>query len=100
MREGGRPAYGRYGESRVIGRDDIDAEQVLAADQVLVGRNRTRQLYNRRIRALKGFDGALPSGRRQARLPPEQFRKGPAERRPVAGRLLGRRSPGRRFPCW
>jgi exodeoxyribonuclease-5 len=61
VREGGRPAYGRYGESRVIARDDIDAEQVLAADQVLVGRNRTRQLYNRRIRALKGFDGALPS---------------------------------------
>ena len=69
VREGGRPDYGRYGESRVIGRDDIDAEQVLAADQVLVGRNRTRQLYNRRIRALKGFDGPLPAGRRQAGLP-------------------------------
>ena len=37
VREGGRPDYGRYGDSRVIGRDDIDAEQVLAADQVLVG---------------------------------------------------------------
>jgi exodeoxyribonuclease-5 len=34
---------------------------VLAADQVLVGRNRTRQLYNRRIRALKNFDGVLPA---------------------------------------
>jgi len=34
---------------------------VLAADQILVGRNRTRQLYNRRIRALKGFEGALPA---------------------------------------
>jgi exodeoxyribonuclease-5 len=61
VREGGRPDYGRYGESRIIGRDDIDAEQVLAADQVLVGRNRTRHLYNRRIRALKGFDGQLPA---------------------------------------
>jgi exodeoxyribonuclease-5 len=59
-REGGRPDYGVYGESRVIGRADIDAEQVLAADQVLVGMNRTRQLYNRRIRALKGFADPLP----------------------------------------
>jgi exodeoxyribonuclease V len=61
VREGGTPSYGRYGESRVVGRDDIDAEQVLAADQVLVGRNRTRHTYNRRIRMLKGFDDALPS---------------------------------------
>jgi exodeoxyribonuclease-5 len=61
VREGGRPEYGRYGESRVIGREDIDAEQIMAADQVLVGRNRTRQNFNRRIRTLKGFDGALPA---------------------------------------
>ena len=61
VREGGRPDYGRYGESRVIARDEIDADQVLAADQVLVGRNRTRQNFNRRIRTLKGFDGMLPA---------------------------------------
>ena len=61
VREGGRPDYGRYGESRIIGRADIDAEQVLAADQVLVGINRTRHGYNRRIRTLKGFDGRLPA---------------------------------------
>jgi len=61
VREGNRPDYGGYGESRVIGRSEIDAEQVLAADQILVGRNRTRHLYNRRIRALKGFDSPLPA---------------------------------------
>ncbi len=61
VREGGRPDYGRYGESRVIGRDDIDADDVLAADQVLVGRNRTRQNFNRRIRTLKGFEDMLPA---------------------------------------
>jgi exodeoxyribonuclease-5 len=61
VREGGRPDYGRYGDSRVIGREDIDAEQIMAADQVLVGRNRTRHNFNRRIRTLKGFDGALPA---------------------------------------
>lgn len=61
VREGGRPDYGRYGESRVIGRDDIDSDDVMAADQVLVGRNRTRHNFNRRIRTLKGFDGLLPA---------------------------------------
>jgi exodeoxyribonuclease-5 len=61
VREGGRPDYGRYGLSRVVGRDDIDADDVLAADQVLVGRNRTRHSFNRRIRTLKGFDGLLPA---------------------------------------
>jgi exodeoxyribonuclease-5 len=45
----------------VIGRDEIEAEDVLGADQVLVGRNRTRHNYNRRIRALKDFDGLLPA---------------------------------------
>lgn len=61
VREGGRPDYGRYGESRVITRDEIDADDVLAADQVLVGRNRTRQNFNRRIRTLKGFEHLLPA---------------------------------------
>ena len=61
VREGGRPDYGSYGDSRVISRDDIDSESVLAADQVLVGINRTRHNYNRRIRTLKGFEGRLPS---------------------------------------
>jgi exodeoxyribonuclease-5 len=61
VRGGGRPAYGRYGDSRVISRDDITADDVLTADQVLVGTNRTRQKFNRRIRSLKGFDGVLPA---------------------------------------
>ncbi len=53
--------HGCYGTSRVIGKSDIDSETVLAAEQVLVGINRTRRLYNRRIRSLKGFDGPLPA---------------------------------------
>jgi exodeoxyribonuclease-5 len=61
VREGGQPDYGSYGDSRVIHRDDIDSDAVLAADQILVGRNRTRQNFNRRIRTLKGFDGLLPA---------------------------------------
>ena len=33
---------------------------MLAADQVLVGTNRTRRRYNTRLRELKGFQGATP----------------------------------------
>ena len=61
VREGGTLEHGRYGDSRVIGKADIDSDQVLAADQVLLGINRTRRRYNQRIRELKGFDGYLPA---------------------------------------
>jgi len=60
VREGGKLTAGSYGESRVVRRDGIDAEAVTRADQVLVGRNRTRHLYNGRIRALRGFEGPTP----------------------------------------
>lgn len=60
VREGGRLEYGDYGESKVIGRKQVDQGEVLAADQVLVGRNRTRVTYNDRLRELKGFSKALP----------------------------------------
>jgi exodeoxyribonuclease V len=60
VRSGGEIAYGEYGESRVIRRNEIDAAAVLAADQVLVGVNRTRRMYNQRIRELLGLKEALP----------------------------------------
>ncbi len=60
VRSGGELADGAYGESRVIRRAAIDAKQVLAADQVLVGVNRTRRAYNQRIRDLGGFAEPLP----------------------------------------
>lgn len=53
IREGDDLDYGRYGESKVISRGDVDRAEVLAADQVLVGRNKTRLHYNDRLRALK-----------------------------------------------
>jgi exodeoxyribonuclease V len=61
VREGGRLDYGAYGDSRVVGRDGIDSDHVLAADQVLLGINRTRRRFNQRIRDLKGFDTILPA---------------------------------------
>jgi exodeoxyribonuclease-5 len=60
IREGGRIARGIYGESRVVGRDGLDPTLVTGADQVLVGMNKTRRAYNKRLRELRGFSGGLP----------------------------------------
>ena len=60
VRHGRGLDYGSFGESEIIRRSEIDAERILAADQVLVGMNRTRRLYNSRIRALKDFSGPFP----------------------------------------
>ncbi|HZP21767.1 MAG TPA: AAA family ATPase [Bauldia sp.] len=54
VRDGGDLAEGEYGESRVISRRAVEPADILAADQVLVGRNATRRSYNGRIRELLG----------------------------------------------
>jgi ATP-dependent exoDNAse (exonuclease V) alpha subunit len=61
VRSGGELKEGAYGETRIVRRGAIDAAQVLAADQVLVGVNRTRRAYNQRMRSLNGFAEALPA---------------------------------------
>jgi exodeoxyribonuclease-5 len=61
VREGARLDPGVFGESRVIRRREIDADQVMRADQVLVGMNKTRRLYNTRIRHLRGFRDPMPA---------------------------------------
>lgn len=61
VREGRDLAFGDYGESRVVSRRDIATEEVTAADQVLVGTNRTRRLYNGRLRELKGLIDPMPA---------------------------------------
>lgn len=60
VREGRALARGDYGQVRVIGRGDVNQGEVLAADQVLVGINRTRRRYNSRLRELKGFTSVTP----------------------------------------
>jgi exodeoxyribonuclease V len=60
IRTGGRLGFGDYGASRVVRRAEISADAVLAADQVLVGLNRTRRLYNRRLRELRGVVDPYP----------------------------------------
>jgi exodeoxyribonuclease-5 len=61
VREGGRLDLGTYGESRVIRRSEIDSTMVMEADQVLVGLNKTRRLYNTRLRELNGFRNPMPA---------------------------------------
>jgi len=61
VREGGRLEPGTYGESRIIRRREIDAATVMAADQVLVGLNKTRRLYNTRLRELNGYRDPMPA---------------------------------------
>ncbi|HJW79575.1 MAG TPA: AAA family ATPase, partial [Beijerinckiaceae bacterium] len=61
IRDGGRLPLGRHGESRVLRRNEIDAAEVTRADQVLVGLNRTRRLYNARIREILGFRDPMPA---------------------------------------
>lgn len=60
VREGGRLERGDHGATRIVGRHDIDAAAVTKADQVLVGMNRTRHAYNRRLRDLFGINEPLP----------------------------------------
>ncbi|MEQ8399468.1 MAG: ATP-dependent RecD-like DNA helicase [Roseitalea porphyridii] len=60
VREGRELMHGDYGTAQVIGKNDLDTEMVTAADQVLVGINRTRRRYNQRLRQLAGFDARYP----------------------------------------
>lgn len=55
VRQGERLDLGDYGAARVLTRGQFDHSDVLGADQVLVGMNKTRQTYNERIRDLRGF---------------------------------------------
>jgi len=52
---------GRYGETTVLRKGDLDPDRVLEADQVLVGRNVTRRSYNKRMRERRGFEDEMPS---------------------------------------
>ena len=61
VREGGSLPRGQYGDSRVIARREIDAATILAADQVLVGLNKSRRAYTGRIRELHGLRDLMPA---------------------------------------
>lgn len=60
IREGGRLKAGRFGDTDIIHRNEIDAARVNEADQILVGLNKTRRAYNQRMRQLAERQGPLP----------------------------------------
>ncbi len=61
VRNGSEIMYGDYGPTaKVISKAEVDTDAVLAADQVLVGINKTRRRYNQRLRELKGFSAQYP----------------------------------------
>src|ERR1700755_2439337 len=59
-REGRELDIGRYGESQVVSRGELDPDRVMQADQVLVGRNNTRRAYNMRMRQKQSIEDPLP----------------------------------------
>jgi ATP-dependent exoDNAse (exonuclease V) alpha subunit len=64
VRAGERLTVGQYGDSRIMRRGDLGKEDmatlVLKADQVLVGRNKTRRDFNARMRELIGRTDVMP----------------------------------------
>ena len=54
VREGKKLSVGDYGDSRVVRK--ISRSDAMNADQILVGRNATRQDKNLQLRRFKGFD--------------------------------------------
>ncbi len=60
IREGQGIRCGTYGETKVIRQRDVNRADVMAADQILVGRNKTRRSYNSRMRQLRGYSGDIP----------------------------------------
>lgn len=60
VREGERLDPGSYGDSKIISALNVDRQEVMDANQILVGKNQTRQMYNKRLRCLNGFEGTMP----------------------------------------
>lgn len=59
LRQQEQPQPGDYGSSKVVNRSKLTkpqlADMMLAADQIIVGENKTRHSFNNRIRELRGF---------------------------------------------
>src|ERR1700693_305310 len=60
VREGRELDIGRYGESEVVSRAELDPDRVMRADQVLVGRNNTRRAHNMPVRQKQHIEDPLP----------------------------------------
>lgn len=55
-----RIAVGDYGDARVIRAGTVAKDDIMTADQVICGRNKTRHALNRQIRRARGIDAIVP----------------------------------------
>ena len=94
VREGRRLEPGHYGETKVVGRDAIDAAQIMACDQVLVGRNETRRKFNKRIRELSGYHDIMPAKEEKLVCLRNNRKKGLLNGETFTVKLVGERSGG------
>lgn len=61
VRQGRRLSFGQYGESSVVPRGSLSIQELASFDQIIVGRNNTRNVINARIRKeVRGFTEHLP----------------------------------------
>lgn len=60
VRQGRGLAFGTDGSSRVLRGDALTNEDVLSADQILVGTNESRSVFNAAVRDLRGLAGSMP----------------------------------------
>jgi exodeoxyribonuclease-5 len=61
VREGERLRYGIFGDAAaVVERAKLKRSSVMAADQILVGLNKTRDIFNQKVRAIRGFEHEFP----------------------------------------
>ncbi len=56
----GEPFDEQTEECRLVSREDISTDEIMAADQILVGANKTRKRYNDRLRDLHGHTDMTP----------------------------------------
>lgn len=61
VREGRGLQYGSYGNSKVINKKQVDQSEVMSADQILVGLNKSRINFNDRVRQLKKLPPNKPA---------------------------------------
>lgn len=60
IRNNERLSIGSYGSSKIMKHDDISLETLMSMDQLLVGLNKSRTIYNKSIREIKGFEDPMP----------------------------------------
>ena len=63
VRQGNKLAYGQYGSNLIVmPRNHLTQQDLLAADQVLVGKNATRRYLNDTMRLAQGYSGLPRKG--------------------------------------